>query len=167
MGKSTSDQVWSTTSPLPPQSLESPETLLPEIRPEIQPGGQPEILIPVSLGELADRLEILQLKVIRIQGPGLAHVQRELALLQARFEPLAPRVPEPLQRQLAAVNAELWQLEDAVRSCERRATFGAEFVAMARSIYRLNDRRAALKRAISLAGGSPLLEEKVFGEPGA
>jgi hypothetical protein len=74
-------------------------------------------------------------------------------------------VPEPLQRQLAAVNAELWQLEDAVRSCERRSAFGAEFVAMARSIYRLNDRRAAIKRAISLAGGSTLVEEKVFGEP--
>jgi hypothetical protein len=154
MGKSTSDQLCSTTFPLPAQHL-----------PEIQPAGQSEILIPVSLGELADRLEILQLKVYRIQGPGLAHVQRELALLQARFEPLAPRVPEPLQRQLAAVNAELWQLEDAVRSCERRGAFGAEFVAMARSIYRLNDRRAAIKRAISLAGGSTLVEEKVFGEP--
>jgi hypothetical protein len=129
---------------------------------EIPPGSPPDILIPVSLGELTDRLLILQLKVRRIQGPGLAHVQRELAALQARFEPLASRVPEPLRLQLAAVNAELWDLEDGVRGCERRGAFGADFVAMARGIYRLNDRRAALKRAISEAGGSLLLEEKVY-----
>jgi hypothetical protein len=124
--------------------------------------GPPVILIPVSLGELTDRLLILQLKVRRIRGPGLAHVQRELAALQASFEPLASRVPEPLKHQLAAVNAELWELEDGVRGCERRGAFGADFVAMARSIYRLNDRRAALKRAISDLGGSLLLEEKVY-----
>lgn len=128
-----------------------------------QPQPPPDILIPVSLGELADRLAILELKVRRVSGAGLAHVQRELALLQARFEPLAGRVPEPLRQQLAAVNAELWQLEDDVRSCERRGAFGADFVTMARSIYRLNDRRAALKRAISVAGGSVLVEEKVYG----
>lgn len=116
-----------------------------------------EILMPVSLGELTDRLAILQLQARRIRGSGLEPVQRELALLQAVFEPLAAWVPERLQRQLVSVNAELWQLEDGVRSCERRDAF----VAMARGIHRLNDRRAAIKRAISLAGGSVLVEQQV------
>ena len=124
-----------------------------------------EIHMPVSLGELTDRLAILQLQARRIRGAGLVPVQRELAMLQAVFEPLAAWVPERLHRQLVTVIAELWHLEDGVRSCERRDAFGADFVAMARSIHRLNDRRAALKRAISMAGGSVLVEPQGQGVP--
>ena len=121
------------------------------------------IHIPVSLGELVDRLSILALKASHLSGDAQVRVRQELALLESLYAPLRPLVPEPLQAQLAAVNAELWQLEDGVRDCERRGDFGESFVAMARGIYRLNDRRAALKRQISLSGGSPLLEEKVYG----
>jgi hypothetical protein len=122
------------------------------------------IHIPVSLGELVDRLTIVALKARHLSGDAQVRVRQELELLEAVYAPLRPQVPEPLQAQLAAVNAELWQLEDSVRDCERRGAFGESFVAMARSIYRLNDRRAALKRQISLSGGSALLEEKVYGK---
>jgi hypothetical protein len=125
--------------------------------------GQELVEIPVSLGELADRLTILQLKAQHLSGEALRHVLRETSLLEAVLEPLRPRVPEGLHQELSAVNAQLWQLEDAVRDCERRGVFGEPFVVLARSIYRLNDRRAALKRAISVAGGSALIEEKVYG----
>ncbi len=123
----------------------------------------PGIQIPVSLGELADRVTILALKARNLRGEALAHVLREQELLQAALEPLRAKVPEHLHLELAAVNGQLWGLEDGVRDCERRGSFGEPFVAMARSIYRLNDRRAALKRAISLAGGSVLVEQKVYG----
>jgi len=124
------------------------------------------IRIPVSLGELADRLTILALKVRHLNGDARCHVLQEQALLDAVFAPLRQQVPENLHHELAAVNAQLWQLEDDVRDCERRGVFGEPFVAMARSINRLNDHRAALKRAISLAGGSALVDEKVYGASG-
>jgi hypothetical protein len=128
------------------------------------------IRIPVSLGELADRLTILQLKAQHLSGDAQRHVLQEQAWLDAELAPLRALVPEHLHQELAAVNGQLWQLEDGVRHCERHGSFGEPFVAMARSIYRLNDRRAALKRAISQAGGSALVEQKVYGpgrEPGA
>jgi len=120
-------------------------------------------LIQVSVGELVDRLSILELKCAHLQGEGLEHVVRERDLLSAVFEPLRPQVPAQLQQELVAVNGELWELEDDVRVCERRGVFGAPFVTMARRIYQLNDRRAAIKRAISLSSGSSLIDEKVHG----
>lgn len=122
------------------------------------------VQIPVSLGELADRLSILELKARHLGGEAHERVAKELALLDAVLAPLRPQVPEHLQRELAAVNGQLWRLEDGVRACERQGSFGEPFVAMARSIYRLNDRRAALKREISLAGRSALVEQKVYGD---
>jgi len=120
-------------------------------------------LIQVSVGELVDRLSILELKCLHLQGEGLEHVVRERDLLRAVFEPLRPQVSAELQQELVTVNGELWELEDEVRVCERRGVFGAPFVTMARRIYQLNDRRAAIKRAISISSGSSLIDEKVHG----
>lgn len=121
------------------------------------------IQIPVSLGELTDRLTILTLKCRHLQGDALQHAQQEQSLLLEVFTPLATRIPEALHQELASINGELWQLEDGVRECERRGDFGSSFVAMARRIYGLNDQRAALKRAISIASGSALIDEKSHG----
>jgi hypothetical protein len=63
---------------------------------------------------------------------------------------------------LKAVNAELWRIEDELRDCERRGDFGADFIALARAVYRTNDRRAALKREINTLLGSELVEEKSY-----
>ena len=118
--------------------------------------------IPVSVGELVDKLTILALKQRHLQGEALAHVHREHALLQEVFAPLAAAVPADLQQQLAEVNAQLWQVEDAIRDCDQRADFGPTFVALAQRVYRLNDRRSAIKYAINQVSGSSLVEQKRY-----
>ena len=67
-----------------------------------------------------------------------------------------------LMKRLRRVNEALWAIEDDIRECERRGDFGATFVALARAVYKTNDERAELKRAINLALGSRLLEEKSY-----
>jgi hypothetical protein len=119
---------------------------------------------PISWGELIDKLTILELKAARLSDPAaLANVRRELAAL-APLEAAATDARLPaLRAALMEVNAALWDIEDRIREKEAAADFAAEFVELARSVYRQNDRRAALKREISLALGSDLIEEKSYG----
>lgn len=122
-----------------------------------------KLLIPVSAGELIDKITILRVKAERIGDPVReANVRRELALLEAiRAEFLGSLDGlAPLMAELLAVNAGLWDVEDGKRDCERRQDFGPAFVALARSVYLENDRRAALKRRIDELAGSDLVEEK-------
>jgi tetratricopeptide (TPR) repeat protein len=120
---------------------------------------------PCSLGELIDKITILQIKAERIgERQKLDNVRRELALLErlAREDgAFAPPIAL-LADKLAAVNARLWNIEDAIRTCEREGDFGPRFVALARSVYAENDARAAIKRAINILGGSALVEEKSY-----
>ncbi len=124
------------------------------------------IEIPVSVGELVDKVTILRLKAERIAASRRAHVQRELALLEAVASRAVPPSPEldALSRDLQDVNARLWDIEDGKRDCERRQEFGPTFVALARSVYVENDRRAAIKRQINLLTGSEIVEEKSYSE---
>ncbi|HEV7383977.1 MAG TPA: DUF6165 family protein [Phenylobacterium sp.] len=119
---------------------------------------------PISWGELIDKLTILELKAARLSDPAaLANVRRELAVL-APLEAAASDARLPaLRAALMEVNATLWDIEDRIREKEATADFGAAFVELARAVYRQNDRRAALKREISLALGSDLIEEKSYG----
>jgi hypothetical protein len=124
------------------------------------------IVVEISAGELLDKISILEIKAERLRDPAKrANVLRELAMLrdaQGRYLPMS----EPLVRLAALlreVNAQLWDVEDALRTCEGQGTFGDEFVQLARSVYRLNDRRADLKRQINDACGSRLREEKSYG----
>ncbi|MFQ6537479.1 MULTISPECIES: DUF6165 family protein [Aphanothece] len=87
---------------------------------------------------------------------------QEHALLQQAFTAAELRFEPALREQLQAVNAELWHCEEAIRACERQSDFGPGFVELARRIYRLNDRRSALKRAINLQSGSALIEQKSY-----
>ncbi len=123
------------------------------------------IQIPVSVGELIDKLTILELKCRHFEGAALEHVRKEHELLEAVLASAPVVVPDELQQQLQAVNAQLWEAEDGIRAKERAQDFGASFVELARSIYRINDRRSAIKRAINLACGSPLIEEKHYALP--
>jgi hypothetical protein len=117
--------------------------------------------VPVSWGELIDKITILEIKAARLTDPAaLGNVRRELAALTPHAPPDA-RLP-PLRTALSEVNAALWDIEDRIREKEAAADFGAEFVELARAVYRQNDRRAALKRQISLALGSDLIEEKSY-----
>lgn len=89
---------------------------------------------------------------------------RELALLQGVAGGAMARVPGAIVR-LQAVNEDLWDIEDAIREREAAHDFGARFVALARAVYRQNDRRAAIKREINRRLGSALVEEKSYAEP--
>ena len=129
-----------------------------------RPGGA--IAIPVAPGELIDKITILEIKSKRVSNPDkLQFIHRELALLQAardRFIPSGAGVREATG-ELAAVNEELWNIEDELRLCESKQYFGPRFVALARSVYQCNDRRAALKRRINDLLGSDIREEKAYG----
>jgi hypothetical protein len=122
------------------------------------------ILIPVSAGELVDKLTILRVKVARIDATKRANVEKELALLEAVAARDLAAVTEldALSAELEAVNAALWDIEEGKRDCERRRDFGPAFVALARKVYIENDRRAAIKRHINDAAGSEIVEEKSY-----
>ncbi len=123
------------------------------------------ILVPVSWGELLDKITILDIKSRRIADPAkLANVGRELDALDAVVAAagtLPAGVPAVID-QLRGVNEALWDIEDAIRDCEREKDFGPRFVELARSVYHSNDRRAALKRDLNALLGSELVEEKSY-----
>ncbi len=119
--------------------------------------------IPVSVGELVDKVSILSIKVRRIrEADKRANVKREYALLldAMRKAGVTPRSAD--FRRLLAINRKLWDIEDAIRLKEQRREFDRGFVALARSVYRNNDLRAAVKRRINLRTGSALVEEKSY-----
>ena len=124
-----------------------------------------EILAPISVGELIDKITILRIKSRRIADPAkLANVGRDLA----RLEALRSGLPEDgdflsLVDQLEAVNATLWDIEEAKRAHEREGRFDDAFVDLARQVYLKNDHRAALKRALNERAGSAIVEEKSYG----
>lgn len=125
-----------------------------------------DIQVPVSVGELIDKLTILAIKAMRISDPArLANVLREHAALEEVVQASGLR-SQPgltdLESELLHTNEALWEIEDAIRDCERRSDFGPAFVDLARSVYRTNDHRADLKRRINMACGSLYLEEKSY-----
>jgi hypothetical protein len=118
------------------------------------------IKVPVSIGEVLDKISILEIKSERIDDHNkLANVRRELEVLVQAAQGF--RVPE-LEAKLKEVNSELWDVEDALRDAEDEQEFGEGFVSLARSVYRLNDFRAELKRQINVVTGSILIEEKSY-----
>jgi hypothetical protein len=123
------------------------------------------IMVEIAPGELIDRITILEIKLENIGDEGkLANVRREYELLMAVLRKEIAQTDElfRLVGELRAVNLELWRIEDDIRAQERARTFGAEFVALARSVYRTNDRRALLKREINDLLKSEIIEEKNY-----
>lgn len=119
---------------------------------------------PVSWGELADKITILEIKAERIQDDvKRVNVEKELRLLREKLA-LAPASDalSTLIDALRAVNLELWVIEDDIRDCERDKNFGARFIELARAVYIKNDRRAALKKEINLMLDSGIIEEKSY-----
>ena len=121
-----------------------------------------DLRIPVSIGELVDKITILEIKLEQLQGDALEHVQRELGLLREVLAAAALVIDPQLWRELAAINRSLWRIEDDIRELERLGSFGDAFIALARSVYRSNDRRAQLKRLINEQHGSLIVEEKGY-----
>ena len=128
-----------------------------------------EILVPVSFGELLDKLAILQIKSERMTDPAkLANVRNELAALEKTWmaHPAAGQDIATLRAELKAVNERLWVIEDDIRLKEKAQAFDAEFVKLARSVYFENDIRARVKKDINLALGSAYVEEKSYQDYG-
>jgi hypothetical protein len=124
-----------------------------------------DILVPVSPGELLDKITILRIKAARIADAiKLANVRRELALLERTWAD-AQHGDASLAEDIAAlarVNERLWDIEDRIRQQERARNFGAAFIELARSVYIENDERANIKKRINLRLGSGLVEEKSY-----
>jgi hypothetical protein len=117
--------------------------------------------IPVSWGELLDKIAILVIKVDRLRSTqARENAARELALLQVAAADV--RVLAELESALLAVNTRLWRIEDLIREKEAAGDFGPEFVALARAVYRENDERGRIKSAINAALRSALVEEKQY-----
>jgi len=124
-----------------------------------------DILVPVSPGELMDKITILRIKSARIRDPAkLANVRRELEALEAtwRGHPFSGQDIHAEEQALQQVNERLWEIEDDIRDKERARSFDAGFIRLARAVYVENDERAAIKKRINLKLGSSLVEEKSY-----
>jgi hypothetical protein len=123
------------------------------------------ISVPVSYGELLDKIAILQIKSERMSDPAkLANVRNELDALETSWmaHSAASQDIPALRAQLKTVNERLWVIEDDIRIREKAQDFGPEFIRLARAVYFENDERARIKRDINLALGSQLVEEKSY-----
>ena len=122
-------------------------------------------LVPVSWGELLDKIVILEIKCERLlTAAARANARQELDGIAPALARLAP-VPEAVSRlrsDLGAVNRRLWDIENAIRAKDAAADFGEEFIALARSIYRENDERGRIKHEINRLLRSPITEEKQY-----
>ena len=124
-----------------------------------------EILVPISPGELLDKITILEIKSERMDDPQkVANVRHELGLLSKVWSDSVTedKVVADLHRQLKTINEELWEIEDDIRDEERQNRFGEKFIALARAVYVTNDKRAQAKKEVNLHLGSEIIEEKSY-----
>lgn len=123
------------------------------------------VKIPVSIGELLDKLSILEIKSERIEDKEkLINILREKDLLQQFAQEWLSDTGDiaRLYRRLKQVNNQLWEIEDRIRNYERKQDFGRDFIETARAVYHQNDIRAAIKKEINLLLNSELVEEKSY-----
>ena len=124
-----------------------------------------QLMVEVSVGEVLDKITILEIKDQRITDPAkLANVRAELTTLNDTLAGvLKPTTElEVLRKELFDINAALWVIEDEIRECEAAKDFGPRFIELARAVYFTNDKRATVKKQINLAVGSRLVEEKSY-----
>ena len=124
-----------------------------------------DILVPISPGELLDKITILRIKVARIvDATKAANVRLELELLEKTWQESGCTAIDVArdERALQEVNERLWDVEDLIRDKEAKQTFDREFIELARAVYVANDERAAIKKRINLQLGSRLVEEKSY-----
>ena len=118
--------------------------------------------IPVSWGELIDKITILEIKSEKMTGAARVNVQKELAALSKVAEPAMNMISAHKQR-LKQINTQLWQIEDQLRQKEAAGEFDGRFIELARSVYRENGARMELKRRINSELHSEFVEEKQYG----
>ena len=122
-------------------------------------------LIPISWGELFDKITILQIKSEKILSPAsLKNIDRELKQLSLVFDKAFTEnsLALKLAEELKEINFKLWDIEDRIREKEKKKVFDNEFIQLARNVYIKNDQRSVIKRTINEAFGSELIEEKSY-----
>ena len=124
-----------------------------------------DVLVPISPGELLDKITILRIKAVRMTDPvKLGNVRLELELLEStwRDSGFAAAGISGDERALHDVNDRLWDIEDRIREKEARQSFDRDFIELARAVYLYNDERAAIKKRVNIALGSRIVEEKSY-----
>jgi len=124
-----------------------------------------DVLVPISPGELLDKITILRIKAARINDPvKLSNVRLELGLLETTWSDsgCAGVNIASDERALQDVNGRLWDIEDKIRAKEAAQTFDRDFIELARAVYVLNDERAAIKKRVNVQLGSRIVEEKSY-----
>jgi hypothetical protein len=124
-----------------------------------------DVLVPISPGELLDKITILRIKTVRITDPAkVGNVRLELGLLEKTWHEsgCATGTVAADERALHDVNERLWDIEDRIREKEAVQIFDRDFIELARAVYVHNDERAAIKKRVNLALGSRIVEEKSY-----
>jgi hypothetical protein len=122
-------------------------------------------MVPVSWGELIDKITILEIRVERLHAAAaVANARAELSLLLETLAgaPVLPKEVAGLRATLGTVNRRLWDIENAIRRKEASQAFDVEFIELARSVYRSNDERSRIKRQIDELLRSGIVEEKQY-----
>jgi hypothetical protein len=126
-----------------------------------------EILVPISPGELLDKITILRIKALRIvDAQKLANVHLQLELLEKIWQEngVLQEVSQADEQALQRVNERLWDIENRIRGKEAEQAFDAEFIELARAVYFWNDQRAVIKTRVNTQLGSRIVEEKSYTE---
>ena len=120
------------------------------------------ILAPISIGELIDKITILEIKQIYMTGIKLKNINKEMKLLKNILQDKNLEINIDLIENLKKINKKLWEIEDNIRIKESNQEFDEEFIKLARSVYIENDKRASIKKEITQKYNSDLVEEKSY-----
>ena len=120
------------------------------------------ILAPISIGELIDKITILEIKQIYMTGIKLKNINKEIKLLNNICQDKNLEINIDLIKNLKKINKKLWEIEDNIRIKESKQEFDEEFIKLARSVYIENDKRASIKKEINQKYNSDLVEEKSY-----
>ena len=122
------------------------------------------IKIDIGIGELVDKITILEIKRARIKSPEkLKNIEHELSLLNnVKAQLMQTTESDVLEEALKQINEKLWDIEDSIRRCESKKQFDETFIELARAVYFTNDKRSDIKRQINQLQGSQIIEEKSY-----
>ena len=119
---------------------------------------------PISIGELVDKITILEIKKNKLQNSKLENVLKELSFLRKLMAKHQIEITEDLFTQLKEINLKLWNIEDQIRIKEKNKEFDNIFIELARSVYFTNDKRSEIKKRINRLSNSEITEEKSYAE---
>ena len=120
------------------------------------------INVPISVGELIDKITILEIKKDKLKNLKLKNILKELSFLRAVLEKNNILIPDEIYFQLKSINLKLWDIEDKIRIKEKNKEFDNEFIELARSVYLNNDRRSETKKELNIKFNSEIIEEKSY-----